>query len=71
MNPEGLETYRHYKGGIYYVSIMNITNTETSERMVLYMNEEGQAFVRPYDMFMESVLTPNGTVKRFTKLEGD
>lgn len=49
-------TVRHFKGAYYVVHDMNITNTETKERMVLYSSlTTGLKYVRPYDMFMSEV----------------
>lgn len=43
-------TYRHYKGGIYYVDRL-VTHTETNELLVFYYDDENTCWVRPYDMF--------------------
>lgn len=62
-------TYKHYKGGVYKV-IGTATHTETLESMVVYTDNKGNVWVRPASMWNEVVDTPNGKMKRFTKLEG-
>lgn len=63
-------TYKHYKGGIYKVIGM-ATHTETLESMVVYTDDKGKVWVRPASMWNEVVDTPNGKMKRFTKLKGE
>ncbi len=71
-------TYQHYKGNRYEV-LGVVRHTETKEKMVLYrglyrspdLEEEygsDPLFVRPYDMFMESVEIDGELKPRFTKL---
>ena len=55
--------YRHFKGDYYLVEGI-VIHSETDERMVLYraLYEDGQRYVRPYDMFasqMDRVKYPN------------
>jgi hypothetical protein len=67
--------YRHYKGK-YYQVLGLAHNTETREKMVLYrglyespdLREEygdNPFFVRPFDMFNESVEVDGKTTPRF------
>lgn len=51
--------YRHYKGKEYVV-IGEVAHSETKERMVLYIPLYGEfrMFVRPKDMFLETVDMP-------------
>ena len=63
-------TYKHYKGGIYEVVGM-ATHTETLESMVVYTDNKGKMWVRPSSMWNEAVDTPNGKMKRFTRVEGE
>ena len=65
--------YKHYKGNVYKF-ILECTNSETLEPMVVYeaMYGDHQIWVRPKRMFDETVTLPNGeTVKRFTEIPPD
>jgi hypothetical protein len=42
--------YKHYKGGIY-TYIGEATHSETGEHLAVYVNQSGQVWVRPFDMF--------------------
>lgn len=68
--------YKHYKGNTYEV-VDIVLHTESSEWMVLYKanspqffdgNKQEVLFVRPYEMFIESVTYQNQLVPRFTQL---
>ena len=55
--------YRHYKGGLYRV-LCSVRHTETGETFVVYRAYRGrQTWVRPYEMFNETVRV-NGVSKR-------
>lgn len=58
--------YQHYKGPEYQV-IDTVRHSETEEWLVLYKPLYGEQalWVRPYDMFTESVTVDNETVPRF------
>lgn len=61
--------YRHYKDKLYAV-MGTVLHSETEETLVLYapMGQqagEAQLWVRPLDMFTETVDTPKGRVPRF------
>ena len=64
------KVFRHFKGDLYLVEDI-VTHSETQEKMVLYRALYGECglFVRPYDMFLESVpaekLNPTGQKYRF------
>ncbi len=67
--------YRHYKGGTYRV-LGVARHSETMEDMIMYAplqpheKTDVRVWVRPLNMFFESVLLSNGdTVPRFSKLE--
>ncbi len=62
--------YRHYKGNEYEV-IGEGTHTETEERFVVYkaLYEPYGIWVRPYDMFFETVMIDGNTIPRFTKID--
>lgn len=62
--------WRHYKGNLYeLVSIAR--HSETLEEMVVYraLYGEGMLWVRPLSMWLEEVITSEGTVRRFTKIK--
>ncbi|MGH1485326.1 MAG: DUF1653 domain-containing protein [Cellvibrionaceae bacterium] len=61
--------YRHYKGGEYDV-ISVATHSETGETLVVYrcLYDEGSWWVRPLDMFTESVTVDGKKFPRFTLL---
>jgi hypothetical protein len=58
--------YAHYKGNRYRV-IDTVTHSETEETLVLYrpLYGEQKLWVRPYDMFTESVEVEGQSVPRF------
>ena len=61
--------YRHYKGNDYEV-ISIAKHSETEETMVVYRALYGEygVWVRPYEMFVESVELNGVKVPRFTFL---
>lgn len=62
--------YQHYKGSFYQVEGI-ATHSETEEKMVLYRPLYGEKalWVRPLDMFIETV-NINGVIQpRFTFIE--
>ena len=65
-----LGRYRHYKGGEYDV-LGTVLHSETEERMVLYRPRYGERelWVRPLDMFQESVDVDGKTLPRFALVE--
>ncbi|HAF85214.1 MAG TPA: DUF1653 domain-containing protein [Sphaerochaeta sp.] len=61
--------YRHFKGGLYEV-IDTVINSETLETMVLYRPKGSiDLWVRPYAMFVSSVVKDGVPVSRFSPLE--
>lgn len=56
--------YRHYKGNVY-TFLYAAKHTESGEHLVIYMDEFGLVWARPYAMFHG--LTEDG-VKRFVLL---
>jgi hypothetical protein len=58
--------YRHYKGNLYEV-IGVARHSETEEKLVVYRCLYGDysLWVRPLDMFMESVIVDGREVPRF------
>lgn len=64
--------YRHYKGLDYEV-LGVVRHSETLEPMVLYRplyNDSGM-WVRPYAMFLESVLVDGRCQPRFAPMPGE
>jgi hypothetical protein len=63
--------YKHYKGNIYEV-IGFAKHSETLEEMVVYKatyQPEGQnLWVRPLNMFLETISVDGQSVKRFEKI---
>ncbi len=58
--------YQHYKGKYY--EVLNVaTHSETEEKLVVYKQLYGDyaTWVRPYDMFTETVEVDGETVPRF------
>ena len=64
--------YRHFKGGAYEV-LGIVRNSETEESMVLYraLYGERQLWVRPAEMWLETVERDGRTVRRFEKEAAD
>ncbi len=64
-----LGTYRHYKGNLYEV-LGVVRHSETLQPMVLYRPVEGDGtlWVRPLDMFQESVEVDRRAVRRFAPI---
>ncbi len=62
--------YRHYKGNFYQV-IDLVRHSETEEWLVLYRPEYGdrKLWVRPYEMFFETLSVDGVRVSRFSFLE--
>jgi hypothetical protein len=65
--------YRHYKGTIYRVLGVGC-HTEVHEYYVVYAPAEPkggipQMWLRPYEMFIESVEVDGKTIPRFKRLE--
>ena len=59
--------YKHYKRGDDYTVIDVVFHSETQEALVLYRAEYGerQLWVRPLEMFVESVVVEGKQVPRF------
>ena len=60
--------YRHFKGTIYEV-IGVAKHSETQEELVVYKSSEGEMWVRPKAMFMETVERDGKTMQRFEFIE--
>ena len=59
--------YKHYKRGDDYTVIDVVFHSETQEALVLYRAEYGerQLWVRPLEMFVESVVVDGQHIPRF------
>ena len=62
--------YRHFKGGMYEVLFV-ANHSETLEKMVVYraLYGEGQVWVRPLSMFLDTVTRDGVTLPRFIFVE--
>ena len=61
--------YRHFKGGLYEV-LDTVINSETLETMVLYRpKDSADLWVRPYEMFVSTVVRDGLPVSRFSPVE--
>ena len=60
--------YKHYKGVIYDVLALGV-HTETQEVLVIYANPEKQIWVRPYKIFIETVMVDEKEQKRFEYID--
>jgi hypothetical protein len=65
-----LGKYQHYKGSFYKVEGL-ATHSETEEKMVVYRPLYGEQalWVRPLDMFIETVSINGATQPRFVFIE--
>ncbi|GLS89574.1 hypothetical protein GCM10007916_06410 [Psychromonas marina] len=65
-----LGKYQHYKGSFYRVEGV-VTHSETEEKMVLYRPLYGEQalWVRPFDMFQETVNINGVITPRFAFVE--
>lgn len=66
------DLFKHYKGGLYQI-VTRAIHTETEEYMVVYQALYGEfkVFVRPENMFFESVTDEDGKkVPRFERVTG-
>lgn len=61
-----LGTYRHYKGNLYKVIAIG-EHTETDESLVIYspVDNPDKYWVRPLDMFLETIEVDGVTIPRF------
>ena len=62
--------YRHYKGKEYLVLAL-ATHSETLEKYVVYqaLYGEKEVWIRPYEMFCETVLIHGNPTPRFAYIE--
>ncbi len=62
------QQFRHYKGRIY-TFLYIARHSETEEWLVVYQNTKGDIWVRPYDMFFETITVNGQMIKRFCAIE--
>jgi hypothetical protein len=60
--------YRHFKGGLYQV--LGLTrHSETKEQFVVYQQVgRDETWIRPYQMFIETISLDGACEPRFTKI---
>ena len=65
-----LGTYRHYKGNLYEV-LGVVRHSETLAPLVLYrpMQGDGTIWVRPFEMFVESIEIQGVRQPRFAHID--
>lgn len=65
-----LGTYRHYKGNLYEV-LGVVRHSETLAPLVLYrpMQGDGTLWVRPFEMFVESIEIQGVRQPRFAHID--
>ncbi|HIP51793.1 MAG TPA: DUF1653 domain-containing protein [Campylobacterales bacterium] len=58
--------YKHYKGNLYEV-LETARHSETEEWMVIYrtLYDDASTWVRPYEMFVETIEIEGKILKRF------
>jgi len=62
------KVYKHFKGGTY-IKLNEAIHTETNEIMVVYFSvSSGEVFVRPKDMFYDTVDTEKFYGPRFREI---
>ena len=64
--------YEHFKGKRYEVIAVAL-HSETQEPLVVYKplyDSIAEYWVRPYNMFVETIESDGKTIKRFTKING-
>lgn len=68
-------THRHYKGGLYKLISTKVRREGDAARMVLYEDEKGQLWVRPYEEFIGKVAIDNAgltqVVLRYRAMAGE
>jgi hypothetical protein len=61
-------SYKHYKGTKVKV-LFEAKHSETQEPLVVYMHlEDGFIWVRPKEMFLESIIKDGKEIERFQKI---
>lgn len=63
-----MTVFRHFKGELYTL-VCYATHSETDEKLVIYKNNKGENFARPYNMFFEQVEHQGKTIPRFEEVK--
>lgn len=68
-----LTAYRHYKGGTYTLLYVARSSEKRNELLAVYVSHQTQVvWVRPWAMFNEVVMWPDGTPRpRFCEMPRD
>jgi hypothetical protein len=59
--------FRHYKGGLYELVCEAVLEADHTP-VIVYRGEDGQTWVRPRDMFFETVEVDGARVPRFAPI---
>lgn len=59
--------FEHYKKNQYTVIGVG-RHTETLEEVVIYTDEQGTIWVRPLEMFVETVMVDGAAIPRFKRI---
>lgn len=60
-----MNSYRHYKGGLYEVICSAILESDPSITMIVYRSANGSIWTRPEKVFFENVEHEGKIVPRF------
>ena len=61
--------YRHYKGGTYRALFVGRSSEDREQEFVVYQSlEKGLIWIRPLDMFLETVEVNGQTKPRFERI---
>ena len=60
-----MNSYRHYKGGLYEVICSAILESDPSITMIVYRSANGSIWTRPEKVFFENVEHEGKSVPRF------
>jgi hypothetical protein len=61
--------YRHYKGGLYELVCEAVLEADHTP-VIVYRGEDGRTWVRPRDVFFETVEVDGAQVPRFALMSG-
>jgi hypothetical protein len=61
--------YRHYKGGVYELVCEAVLEADHTP-VIVYRGEDGRTWVRPKDVFFETVEVDGTLVPRFALMSG-
>jgi len=61
--------FRHYKGGLYELVCEAVLEADLTP-VIVYRGEDGRTWVRPRDVFFETVEVDGARVPRFVLMSG-